>query len=133
MPQSPSEWEQPTRCTKGAPRGSTRDPFVSSVLRLPSVIRVSDWYTRHPSKIGLTSEEVRQCTFNALDAAFCDEATRDAVRAKLDAYVWPHEREQSERALATAKRRAALVGVALVGAVALGVVLVRSRLAGRRS
>ena len=84
-------------------------------------------------KIGLTSKEVRQCTLNALNAAFCDEATREAVRAKLDAYVWPHEREESERALASAKRQAAMVGVVLAGAVALGCVFVRSRLASRRS
>ena len=64
--------------------------------------------------------------------ASCNEATKAAVRAELDSYVWPHERAQSERALATATRRAVLVGAALVGAVALGVVLVRSRLASRR-
>jgi len=81
-------------------------------------------------KIGLTSAEVHQCTLNALDAAFADEATREAVRAKLGSYVWPHEREAR---LTKTKRRAAVLGVVLVGVAALGLVLTRRRLASHRS
>ena len=37
--------------------------------------------------IGVSEEQLKQCTLNAVDAAFCDETTKEMLRAKL-ALLW---------------------------------------------
>ena len=33
--------------------------------------------------IGVTDEELKQCMYNAIDAAFCDEETKEWIRKQL--------------------------------------------------
>jgi len=37
-------------------------------------------------RIGLSAEEMKLCTLNALDAAFCDAETKEVVRARVEKY-----------------------------------------------